>query len=426
MLRSIITRQLHVFTVLRYPGFRLFWSGLQLQIVGIMMMNFTIGWLAFHLTGSPLDLGFVTLAIAVPSVTLTMVGGVFADRLDPRHIITVIEVLIAAVVGVLAFLTLTDRIELWHLVAAAFVSGTVQAFDQPSQQALFPRLLPDQRQLINAVPLMSIAWDFNRIVTPSIAGFVIYAAGAETSFFVSVVAFATMAVVVQLLRPRRVQRVRSGNAFHNLAEGIGYIRRHPLFRVLFGLAYFNSLFGMSYIMLLPIFAEDMLYVDALGLGFLASAGGVGSIAAILSAPKVLRRYAGGKVAVIGTVVFGGTLLAFAFSSWYLLSFFLLVIAGFSATIGFLVVELNLQVMVPDELRGRVIGLMTIIWALPALGAALVASVANFTSPSLALGGAAVLMLLNIVALGIFNPALRGLGVVGASESPAIIPGRATP
>ena len=426
MLLSAITRQLHVFTVLRHSGFRLFWSVLQLQIIGIVMMNFTIGWLAFDLTGSPLDLGYVTLALAVPSVTLTVVGGVFADRLDQRHIITTIQVIVAVVISVLAFLTLTDRIELWHLIAAAFVSGTAQAFDQPSQQALFPRLLPDRRQLINAVPLMSFAWEFNRIITPAIAGFAIRAGGAETSFFVSVSAFGVMAAGMQLLRPRRVARARSSNAFHSLVEGIGYIRHHPLFRVLVGLAYFNSLFGMGYIMLLPIFAADILNVDVLGLGFLASAGGVGAIVAILSAPRVLRRYAGGEVAALGTVLFGSALIAFAFSSWYLLSLLLLVVVGLSSTIVFLVVELNLQVLVPDELRGRVMGLMAIIWALPALGASIVASVANFTSPSQALSGAAVLMLVNIVALGIFSPALRSLGVVGASDFQAITPGQAAP
>ena len=408
---SAITRQFHALSVLQYKGFRLFWSGLMLQIAGHTMMQVTVGWLAFNLTGSALDLGYVTLALAVPSVSLTAVGGVFADRWDPRRIIAIIQAVAAVMVTTLAVLSITDRMELWHLIVGAFVTGSVIAFDQPSQQALFPRLLPDRRQLANAVPLIGVAWDFNRIISPAIAGFLIHAGGAGTSFLVSVAGFSAMVVMVQLVRPRKAERIHAGNVFQNLREGVSYIRRHQTFRILVSLAYLNSFLGMSYIPLLPIFAVDVLHVDARGLGFLASAGGVGAIAGGLFAPRMLGRFRAGRLLTVGTLLFGAALTGFAFSTSFPLSMALIAVEAAASTLVFVVIEIVLQMLVPDQLRGRVMGIMTIVWSMPALGAAVIAPIANFTSPSIALGGAAVLMTLNVLAIRIFSPALRNLGAL---------------
>ena len=418
MLRTVIGRQFQVFSVLRHREFRVYWTGLQFQITGLSLTYFTLGYLAFHLTGSALHLSFVTLALAGTSITLNMVGGVVADRLDPRHVLTTVQSIAAVVVSVLAFLTLTERLEIWHLIVGASLVGAFSAFDQPNRHALFPRLLPDRRQLANAVPLISLAWDINRIASPAAAGFMIHAAGAEISLFVGAVGFIIMAATVQLLRPRPVSRATAENMFRNLQEGFRYIRSHPLFRVLFGTSYLNNFLGMSYIFVLPIFAEDVLHVDARGLGIIASTGPVGGIAAGLTVPRLLRRYSARSVITLGTIGFGGFLMAFAASPWYILSVLLMVGVGYSVIMYVVGAEVTLQMHVPDELRGRVMGLYGITWIMPTLGAAAVAAVANFVGAPLALGGAAALIIVNILAVNVFSPALRNLGVVDASDPPA--------
>ncbi len=425
MLRTLIARQFQVFAVLRYPSFRLYWTGFQFHIMGYALTYFTIAWLAFHLTGSALDLSFVTLALAVPSITLNVVGGAVADRLNPKHVLTVVQSIAATIVGVLAFLTLTERVELWHLVVGAALMGAFLAFDHPSRQALYPRLLPDRRQLANAVPLISMAWDLNRIAWPAAAGFIIYVAGPEASFFMGAMGFGIMAAVVQMLRPRRVPPAKQRNMVGNMADGLRYIWSRPLFRVLIGTCYMNNLLGMSYLFLLPIFAKDVLQVDSRGLGILASAAPVGGIMAVLIVPNILRRYRGRSIFTLGTIAFGGSLVAFAASPWFLLSLFLLAMVGFSGIMYTVATEVTLQTHVPDELRGRVMGLYGIVWSLPPLGAGMVAAVANFTGVPWAFGGAAVFLIVNILAVNMFSPALRGLGVVSASDPPAPAPAQAS-
>jgi MFS family permease len=418
VLKAVIGQQFQVFTVLRYRSFRLYWTGIQFHIMGYALTYFTIGWLAFEFTGSPLDLSFVTLGLAVPSIILNVLGGAVADRLNPKHVLTVVQSIAATVVGVLSFLTFTERVELWHLVVGAFLMGTFLAFDQPNRQALYPRLLPDRRQLTNAVPLLSMAWDLNRIAWPAAAGFIIHAAGAGTSFFMGAAGFGIMAIVVQMLRPRPVPRGNPGNIVGNMAEGLRYIWSRPLFRVLIGTCYVNNFLGMSYIFLLPIFAKDVLEVDARGLGILASAPAVGGVVAVLIVPGLLRRYSGRILFTLGTITFGGCLVAFAASPWFPVSLILLAMVGFSGLMYNVTTGVTLQAHVPDELRGRVMGLYGINWSLPPLGAAIVAAVANFTEVQWAFGGAAVLLIVNILAVNAFSVAFCGLGVADASGAKA--------
>jgi MFS family permease len=416
MLKAFVGHHLQVFTVLRHRSFRLYWTGNQFHIMGYVLTYFTIGWLAFDLTGSPLDLSFVTLSLAVPSVTLSLVGGAVADRLNPRHVLTVIQSIDAMVVGVLAFLTFTERVELWHLVVGASLMGILFAFDQPNQQALYPRLLPDRRQLSNAVPLLMWAWELNSIAWPAAAGFIIHASGAGTSFLMGAAGYAIMALVLQMLRPRPVPKGNQGNISGNMLEGLRYIWNRPLFRVLIGTCYVNFFLGMSYIFLLPIFAKDVLHVDPRGLGILAAAPAIGASVAIFIVPGLLRRYQSRSLFTVGTIAFGGCLVAFAASPWFIVSLILLAMVGFSGVTYTALTGVTLQALVPDELRGRVMGLYAIIWSLPPLGAAFVAAVANVTGVTWALGGASVLLIVNVLAVNVFSEAFRGLGVVVASDA----------
>ena len=418
MVRAMVARQLQVFTALRNRGFRLYWTGFQFHIMGYALTFFTIGWLAFHLTGSPLDLSFVTLALAVPSIGLNVVGGAVADRLNPKHVLTVVQSIASSVVAALAFLTLTEQVELWHLVVGSILLGIFLAFDHPSRTALYPRLLSDRQELAKAVPLISMAWDLNRIIWPAAAGFIIHALGAEASFFLGAVGFVVMASVVQLLRPRHVPRSNTNNMIGSMAEGFRYIWSHPLFRVLVSTGYVNNFLGMSYVFLLPIFAKDVLQVDARGLGILASAAPIGGIMAVLIMPNILRRYRGRDIVTLGTLAFAGSLVAFSASPWFFLSLFLMVIIGFTTLTFTVAIVVTLQTLVPDELRGRVMGLYGNIHSLPPLGAAIVAAVASFTGVQWAFGGAVLFLIANILIVNVFNVAFRNLGIVGASSPQA--------
>ena len=418
-LTTAIGHQLQIFSVLRFRDFRLFWSVLLVQVAGHMMMRFTFGWLAFHLTGSPLSLGYVALATAIPGILMRLAGGVFADRVDQRYVIVATQIISAVVIGGLAFLTVTGSVELWHLIAASFLSGAVQSFDDPSRSSLFPHLLPDRSHLVNAVPMFSIIWRVNQMVAPAMAGFLIaYAAtgeneGAGPAFAVSAATFVVMAMVMPLLRVRGVQRARSGNALQSLAEGTQYVWRHDLFRVLVITNCFIAVFGVGFIMMLPVFAEEVFHVDATGLGILTSAGGVGSLGGVILTPILMRRFAEGKVIIGMMLAFGGFLLAFAVTPWFYVAMFLVGVLGLTSYAFLTAMEITVQTMVPDQLRGRVMSLMGLRFSLISLGTFLMGVVANFTDVRWAVGGGAVLIVVYAVIIGLSNRAIRSIGAPGS-------------
>ena len=372
------------------------------------MMRFTLGWLAFHITGSPLSLGYVALFQAIPTIALTMVGGVLADQRDKRQVIIATQVVATLVAGTLAFLTITDRVELWHLIVTSFLIGATQSLEGPSRVSLYPQLLPDRSQLPNAVTVVSGVWQFSNVGAPTIGGFVIAYAGAGNSLVLSALAFVVMAVTIRLVRVARVQQPASTNPLETLLEGARYCWRENLVRVLIGLGFFSGLFAFSFPLLLPIFAEDILHVDARGLGILAAAAGVGSVAGTFGTPMLAHRFHVGNLIVVELVLMSGFLVAFAFSSWYLVSVALMVPIGFMGYSNVTLIAILIQTVVPDELRGRVMGVQSLRWTLMPLGAAVLAIASNFIGAPLALAVGAILVGVIAAMVGIASTHLRRL------------------
>lgn len=401
-----VGRQLEVFSTLRYRNMRLFWSGLLAQVAGQQMMMVTIGWLTFELTGSPLALGIINLLQAAPRIILNLVGGALADRWDQRTLIIVSQFAGMLVLFFLATLTLTGRIEVWHLGVGALLISFFQALDEPSRASLFPHLLPRRDLLPTAVPLVSMAWQVGRLTAPAIAGFVIHAAGAGPSFFISTAGAALMITMIRLLRVDRIPRAKQGSILQSITEGMRYVWGYDIFRIVIGMAFFNSVLAMGYILMLPVFAADVFKVDARGLGLLYSSGAVGGIIALLTVSKMVGRFGAGRVILGGILLLNSTLLAFALSPSFALAVAFMTLAGFAAHIYVTSGEVLLQMLVPDELRGRVMGLYYSLWSIMPLGAALLNSIAEYAGASLALAGGCTVVLLFALVVGLPNKALR--------------------
>ena len=160
-------------TSMRYGHFRYYWLGMLAGVTGHqMLLSFTLGWLMFELTGEERDLAFLGIAVAVPALLLNMVGGVLADRLEPKFMVAVAQSTSATVVVLLAMLVLTGRVEPWHLLVSAVVIGAAQAFDQPSRASVFPRLV-EREHIVNAVAMSELVWNGVRILGPTLAGIII-------------------------------------------------------------------------------------------------------------------------------------------------------------------------------------------------------------------------------------------------------------
>jgi MFS family permease len=376
---------------LRVRSFRLYWLALVAQVVGQQMFAFTLGWLAFEITGSQAQLGLIYLCGFVPQFALTLLGGVLADRIDARKLIRAAQantVIGMTIVGVAAMVGVA---QLWHLALGAFLLGLSSAIDEPARAAFFPRLLP-RPLLRSAVPLISTAFGSSRVIAPSIAGFLIAAAGAPVTFLVSAAAVSTMIAVLFLVHPAPAAAPPHGSLLNNFTESVRYIRGNEAFAKAIGAALLNATMAMGFIHMLPVFAKDVLAVDSRGLGILVSGAGVGALAGFLSYAWLQSRLSPRSVIVGALTVYNAALISFAFSDWYWLSFCALLVAGLCHAYFLTCVQVMLQTLVEDHFRGRVMSVFTLVWSLMALSGFLLNFAGSLVGPRLALAGGASVVL----------------------------------
>ena len=404
------------FSALRFRDFRLFWIGLVAQVTGQQMTIVTLGWLAFHLTGSPLALGVINLVGAAPRIAVNLAGGVLADRFDPRALITGAQAVSVAALLTLALLTATGGAAVWNLALGALALGAAQSFDEPSRASLFPRLLPDRSLIPLAAPLTSMAWSGTRIVAPSIAGFVIAASGAGLAFFLAAAGGATMIAMMRLARPREAERSR-GTMLGDLKAGAAYVWRHPVFRPLVLLAMAGSAFGQGYMLTLPVF-QDVLRVDARGLGLMYSTLGVGAVFGLYVYSRHLRRRGAGRTLLVSAGAFAAGMLAFALTPWFGGALALLFFVGAAGAAQITTGQVILQTLVDDSLRGRVMALYGIHWALLPVGGAMMNGAAAAVGAPLAVAGFAAVLLTAVGATALRGTALRRAALGGGADAVA--------
>jgi MFS family permease len=376
---------------LKVRDFRLYWSGLVAQVIGQHMYQFTLGWLAFEITGSQAQLGLIHLCAFVPQFSLTLLGGVLADRIDPRRLIQSAQTLSAAAVIGVGILALLGQIQLWHLAVGAFLFGLVNAVDEPSRAAFFPRLLP-KSHLRSGIPLISMAFGTSRIIAPSVAGFVIAAAGAPAVFLVSAIGMSMMVSMLFLVRPGTGSTRSQGSLLDNLADSMRYIRNNEVFSRVLMVALLNAALAMGYIHMLPVFAKLVLGVDARGLGLLASAAGMGALCGLISFSWLQARTTPRNVMVYALSAYCCALIGVALSDWFWLSFMLLLVVGFGQANFMTSCQVILQTLVDDSYRGRVMAVFTLVWSLVYLSGFLLNFTGSLTGPRVALAGGAAIVL----------------------------------
>ena len=356
-----------------FPSYRVFWFATLASVCGFQVLNFAQFWVVHRLTGDPLFLGWVGLANAVPAIVLNLFGGVLADRVERRKLIAVTQTVNGFIILVLAAVTFTGIVQAWHVILLAFFAGAVNAFDQPARMALYPILI-DRSVMMNAVSLNSAIWTGTRIIAPALAGLIITVVGEGFSFLLSGIGFFILAMVVVRLKvpdgvkPERLQR----KSRSDLLEGIKFILGNSIFTFLIAITFFNSFFGMSVIPMMPVFAVDILKVGADGQGVMMGVGGVGAFAMTLVLGRMGNLRYRGMMIVVGSAVFGLALALLAISSKqlgnYPLAVFFMFVMGAFSSVYMISIMSSLQLMVPDHMRGRVMGFYGMTWSIMPLGA----------------------------------------------------------
>jgi len=405
---------------LKYRDYRNYWFGTLASVTGFQMFQFGQLWLIYELTESPLFLGYVGLAQAIPAIVLNLVGGVVADRFNRRILILSTQVLNAVLIAILATLTLLGQVEVWHVLVIAFCSGAVNAFDQPARQAIYPTLITPS-VMTSAVALNSAIWQGVRIIAPAFAGFIISAAGTSTVFYLGSAGFVIMAgVMVRLNVPPSKDRLPT-SPFGDLIQGLKFIKDNFIFSFLIGMTFFNSFFGMSYMTMMPVFAVDILKVGAEGQGQLLSISGLGALLITLFLGSRTNLGHEGLRVIGGAILFGITVAAFAVTSQFVGSFSLaltlMFIIGVCSSVYMIAIMTSLQLMVPDDMRGRVMGFYSMTWSILPLGGMQAGAIASAIGAhwALVIGGAAVVFF----ALGpaMLNRQIRNLtALVGQSKA----------
>ena len=395
-------------SALRYRNYRLYWFG---QLSSVLAQNMELiaqGWLVLELTDSPLILGLTGLTHAVPTITLTLLGGVIADRADRRRVMILSQAGTALMLFIIATLVVTELILLWHVMVLAFLSGCVKAFDRPSRMALLPQMVPKE-EIANAVAVGGTIWQLNRLIGPAIAGMLIFLLGVGPTYYVCFIASLAAVVLWLFIRlERQTFAAGSGGLLKHMMEGVDFIRKNELYYTFIGMTFFNSVFGMSYLILMPVFARDVLQVGSQGYGFLQSAGGAGALVGTIAVAYMAQSRRKVLQAILGASLFGLLLIVFAFSSWYPLSLTVAFILGLTSQFYMTTINMILQIHLPEQLRGRVMGIYGLTWDLMPVGGMVSGTIAEFAGAPVAVGIGGALVAGMALAVTAWMPRLRRL------------------
>lgn len=396
-----------VFRAFKYRNFQLFFGGQIISLTGTWMQSVAQSWLVYRLTGSVALLGLIGFAGQFPVFLLTSFGGAFADKYDRQRILITTQTCSMILAGVLAALTLTGNIEVWHLFVLASLGGIINAFDIPTRQSFVVDMV-GKEDLLNAIALNSSMFNGARIIGPAIAGILVSAVGEGWCFFGNAVSY--IAVITGLLLMRMIHRQKAasaGSAIEKIKEGFSYVAKTAPVRALLLLLGLVSLMGMPYAVLMPIFAEEILHGGVRGLGILMGASGSGALVAalLLASRKSIKGL--GRWVAISSGSFGVFLILFSFSRSFWLSAALLAPAGFSMMLQMSSSNTLVQSMVPDELRGRVMAVYSMMFmGMAPLGALMAGALAGLLGApaTVALGGAVCIV--GSIVFGLRLPKLR--------------------
>lgn len=390
---------------LRDPLYRRYWIGSLGAVAGTQFVILATGWLVVRgLGGSALDLGYVGAATAGPTIVVNLFGGVLADRMDRRMLLIVTSALTGVLIGLLAALDASGAVAIWHVVVISAALGLVYGVDWPVRNAFFPQLI-DEEHMISAVALNSVMWQATRIVSPAVAGLAIAVFGTAFVFAAAAACFAVMVVVLLALRVERPDLGPRRDVVRELAEGVSFIAHQRLFAALMLLTYTTTFFAMSYIFLMPLMATE-LDIGSAPFGFMLSAIGMGAVSGTLLSFR-LQRFAGLGPMMLGAS-FGSSLFVFLFawSPVYPLAVALVYCAGVTNSV-FLITSMTvMQLRVPEELRGRVMGVHAITFSLISLGGLSSGAIANVFDVRVAIAFGACALALAALVVTLTQPEVR--------------------
>lgn len=349
----------HAWRALRHPNFRLFFGGQSISLIGTWMTRVATSWLVYRLTKSALLLGTVSFAGQIPTFLLAPLAGVMVDRMDRRKVLIWTQSAAMLQSLLMAWLTLSHRINIHEILVLSAFQGVINAFDMPGRQSFMIRMVENREDLSNAIAINSSMVNTARLVGPSLAGMLIAATNEGWCFLVDGISYIAVIVSLLMMRIAHEQLEQQGaTMLGQLRQGWDYVVASVPIRSILMLFAVLSLMGWPFMVLMPVFAAQVLHGGPHTLGFLMGAVGVGSLISALA--LVLRKSVRGLTRVIpmGAVLFGTGLIAFGLSHWMWLSMLMMLVTGFGMMQGLTSSNTILQTLVDEKMRGRVMSYYT--------------------------------------------------------------------
>jgi len=378
-----------VFKAFQYRDFRLMWIGACTSSVGTWMQIVAQGWLIYRLSHSSFLLGLDQFLAGIPIFLFTLIGGVVADRTERRKILLISQYIQMASAGALTLLVTFGVVHVWQILCLSFVSGFAQAFGGPAYQALIPTLV-DREDMPNAIALNSIQFNLAVTVGPALAGITLAKFGEKWCFGLNALSFLAPVISLSIISARFMPESTKETMYSSLKQGIRFIWHHGSMVGLIVLAFLMTFLSMPMRTYIPVFVKDIFHRGPETYGNLLSLMGLGSICGSLGVASLGNISRKGRFALSMLIVLGAGIAGFSLSKHLPLSYTMLVLVGASMMAVFATVTSLVQLIVTNEMRGRVMSVYNFAfrggmpmgnlvsgWLVPAYTAPLVLAVNGF-------------------------------------------------
>jgi len=351
-------RLMRVFKGFQYRDFRLMWLGAFTSSTGTWLQNLAQAWLVYDISGSPIYLGLDASLAQLPIVLFSLFGGVFADRTSRRKILLMSQYIQMTNAFVLAILMYFGLRHVWPILILSFVTGSAQSFGGPAYSALVPTLV-DPEDLPNAIALNSIQFNLARIIGPVVGGIALKTLGATWCFGLNGVSFVAVIISLYMIRVRFDPKPSGESVIRSMKSGFGFIReRDPMVSLIF-LSFAITAIGFPMIAFLPVFAKSVFHAGSSAYSALLASSGLGSVTGALIVAGMSRKKKLGGPALTMLAILGVTTVCFALSRMIVLSCFFLFLSGAAMMTVFALLISMVQLITPDEMRGRVMSVYNV-------------------------------------------------------------------
>lgn len=347
-----------VFKALHYRDFRLMWLGACTSQIGTFVQQFAQSWLVYDLTKKPIYLGLDLFLGQMPIMLFSLVGGVFADRFDRRKLLLTSQYIQMTCAFILTVLFYTHTVKVWHILALSFFVGCGQSIGGPAYSALLPSLV-NPEHLSNAIAMNSIQFNLARIVGPTIGGLAYTKLGATWCFFLNGISFIAVIVSLYMIHVKYVPSRTSAKIWTSMKEGFQFIRQREGMGALVVLAFLMTLLGFSIVGFLPVFVQQVFQRGPETYQLLLICSGAGSVTGGLIVAWLGRLKHQGRIALLIMTGLGVMIAGFALSHWLPLSCVLIFTAGMATMGSASLLLTTVQLVVSDEMRGRVMSVYNV-------------------------------------------------------------------